>query len=354
MTNKEQKAFDRDIGKLADLTSEALDDLENEAIPLSKSLKESARIARLRNDYENLYWILFELSTTGQRLARKEAALEVAPHFTKDEFALLHKKTLDRYLEERTPYPGQGSNSDEHVLIFSVPEIELLLAEGDGVLLESAEHKYSSYDPQITDVRIMQHQTRIILSRIAQRVHDFLSKTEREILTGQIKSNIFESNHEYVLEQLDSISPDLKEMLERAERLSFEDNFESRSHALTSSRRVLKGIADYLYPPTKNEVTCHDGKKRILGDSKYINRLIQYIYDRNRHKDSKKLMKEEILSLSNRLDKLNDLASKGIHAKVDQFEVSQCVMQLFVIISELMKLNEAPFDIDVINIDLRS
>ena len=85
--------------RLLEITSKTLTEVEQENIPLSRALRISARIARLRSDYENLYWILFELRTIGQSQAKMKSALEVAPHYTREDFSQLHKKTLDFYLE---------------------------------------------------------------------------------------------------------------------------------------------------------------------------------------------------------------------------------------------------------------
>src|SRR5207302_1400562 len=50
---------------------------------------------------------------------------------------------------------------------------------------------------------------RAILERIRQRVHDFLTQTERELVYGQANADIFERNRQYVDARIRVIAPEV-------------------------------------------------------------------------------------------------------------------------------------------------
>jgi hypothetical protein len=179
-----------------------------------------------------------------------------------------------------------------------------------------------------------------ILERIKSRIHDFLSQTEKQLLYGQIHADIFEQNRQYVDLKLGELCPDaLAKFISAYQRMK-EDEPESWAQALTSCRRLLKSLTDVLYPAQDKPVIGHDGKERTLTDELYISRLWQYIFEQTSHSASGELLLVEVKDLGDRLDRIYDLACKGVHDEISKVEVNQCVIQTYILIGDLLRISE--------------
>lgn len=178
-----------------------------------------------------------------------------------------------------------------------------------------------------------------MIGRISTRVHRFLSTTEQQLYLGQVNSDIFERNRQYVDRRLLEVAPEAAEQFTAAyKRLDSDEGTEALTHALTSCRRALKSLADRLYPATNNEVTGSDGKPRVLTGDKFISRLWQYLHDRS--SAGARLTQAQVNDLGNRLERLNELSSKGVHATVNADDAHQCVIQTYLLIGDILRVSD--------------
>jgi hypothetical protein len=109
------------------LVQQALADLDRSEVRLSLVTRKAVRIARLRGDYENLYWLAMELRTLGDQEARHAIYYEVAPHLTREALEAIHKSSVDSYIARRTSKSIQGEGVDPDVggvLPFGLAELE--------------------------------------------------------------------------------------------------------------------------------------------------------------------------------------------------------------------------------------
>ena len=116
-----------------------------------------------------------------------------------------------------------------------------------------------------------------------------------------------------------------------------DDNPEKWATALTSCRRMLKALADKLYPATKN-VIKKGGKEIDLGEKKYINRLICYIEENSTHETLDKITNSNLKYIGERLDNIIEEACKGTHAKVDKEEAERCFMHVYMLIGDILEI----------------
>jgi hypothetical protein len=189
-----------------------------------------------------------------------------------------------------------------------------------------------------TKLRAWQTEAKSVLARQRGEIADYLAETERQILFGQVNSDVFERNRAYVDERLAALAPQALEQFEAAYRRHSEGDAEARSHALTSCRRVLKTLADVLYPPTDETVTGIDGVERKMTDDKFIMRLCQFAAEKTEGSASRELLVSQIGALGERLDALTRLTSKGVHADVSAAEVDQCLIQTYLAAGDLLRL----------------
>lgn len=179
-----------------------------------------------------------------------------------------------------------------------------------------------------------------IVSRVRQSVHDYLVKAESDILSSQTESTLFIRGEAYVLERLRTVAPEVLEKYRAAEKRIAEGTSEAYAQALTSCRRMIKALADALYPPSAEKIIGLDGKERDLGDDQYINRLMQFAINRLGKITYVKLVEETLKSLENRLNKLNSLSSKGVHSEVSLMEAQSTLMWTFFLTADFLRIED--------------
>lgn len=315
-----------------DLIREALADLEHTSSSLSSVLRICTRIARLTKDYDNLLWLLYELHPLLHHEAREEVVAEVSSHMSEKDFKALQVSTVARYIEERSVL------AEDKVSIYSVNEIEHLIQVGANVIAES---KIRGRRDMADEVAVNSDQLLLVLLRIQQRVHDYLSRAESILQDGSVFSGFADNNRRYVLEILSKELPSAESMLLEAEHRLQAGSTEAMTHALTSCRRALKDMADYLYPPRDGETICADGQKRVLSSDKYISRLHEFVYQIKSRPDIQSVLVDDLSQLGRKLDAVYDLTSKGVHAEVTSFEADLAVSRTYMIIGDLLRAKES-------------
>jgi hypothetical protein len=232
----------------------------------------------------------------------------------------------------------------------SVEELEskvaMLDAEIEWCVVPDGMHPVDLYfrDDQYKTLRVALRASgqsyRQVLSRIRRRVFTFFSQVEAQLAVGQVNSDIFERNREYVDSRLGVIAPDVLAMFASAYHRLAEGDVEATSQASTSCRRVLKAMADSLYPSDSVPVVCSDGKTRIMTDDKFISRLIQFVFEAMGKHASANLVMAEIQSLGPRIEKLHDLSNKGVHAVVTRTEADQCAIHTYLLVGDLLRIKD--------------
>jgi hypothetical protein len=178
-----------------------------------------------------------------------------------------------------------------------------------------------------------------IIFRVRSRVHQYLSIVEQQLLLGKVSSDIFQRNREYVDARLRDLAPDVLDQFAAAYERAEQGSPEALSHALTSCRRVLKSLADALYPAGPPAVGA-DGKPHAMTDDKIVNRLSQFVTEHRIGSVSGTVLIDEINRVSAQLRNLNNLASKGVHAKPSTQEVEQCLIQVYITVGDLLRLHD--------------
>jgi hypothetical protein len=283
---------------------------------------------------------------------RFRAIDEIIPHLTKEQFSYWHNKFYGIWVDERAVEHFDDDNNAVKGMLLpkGIAEIENDL---DHYIKTAAQavspqglHSLDLYYKEETNTavrriaRLQEKNCKNILSRVRNRVSVYLSSVEKQIMFGQIHADIFEENRLFVDRRLGEVCPDALVKFVAAYERTKENNPESWAQALTSCRRLLKSLADALYPPTDKPVKGADGKERTLTDENYVARLWQYVFERVRTKTSGGLLQAQIQDYGNRIDRLYALACKGVHSEVNKFEFNQCLIQTYVIAGDLLRLND--------------
>ena len=339
--------------RILNLVTEALDAIEAGGAPLSAVIRKCVRIARLRNDHLNLWWLEWEIVNITDEQQRFKILREIISHFSKEVYGHYRKAFSEAWIRERECAAINDDGEIEYedkMLAKGVAEIEIDFAHYRQIATDAQTplglHPLDLYfvDQSRAKLRSMAltiaSSYQSILERIKQRVHDYLSQAEKQLIFGQLHADIFEQNRQYVDLKLGQLCPDALEKFVAAYRRMQENTPESRAQALTSCRRLLKSLADVLYPPSDKPVLGADGKSRVLTEDRYVARLWQYVFEHTAHSASGELLLAQVQDLGNRIDRLYDLTNKGVHAEVSEFEVNQCVIQTYLLAGDLLRISE--------------
>jgi hypothetical protein len=104
----------------------------------------------------------------------------------------------------------------------------------------------------------------------------------------------------------------------------------------------VKAAADYHYPPRPEPVTCSDGIVRALGEDEYLNRLHEFCMRQFDANSSTALLRAEFEYPAAFIRRLNDVASKGVHAQVSALEARQGLLGVYLFLSNVIAKLNAP------------
>lgn len=332
------------------LTRAALDEFDNGTVPVSALVRKAQRIATLRPDHSVQIWLHMEntdLTTDGQERNNER-------HQLRENLKTLlgQDEGLQEYMRQYERWEYNHSTKDDtgktRVYGYSVGQLETelqnyLQAYDSAIVppnLIDADAGFAHIDSTKTRNILTPaiQKNRLVLEKIRSSVHDFLLRTEAELEHGRSQPTIFDRVQTHINKGLSEYAPDaLAEFVESTERLSSGETIHL-SHALTSCRRMIKALADALYPATDEDIVGTDGVTRNMNDEKYKNRLNQYVKDKLGKHTSTTVVQKTIDSLSSKLTALDALSGKGVHAKVTRGEAETCVVQTYLIAAELLSI----------------
>lgn len=337
-----------DTNVILELTRQAIADLDNGDVKLSAVLRSAIRIARLSNDPVWTWRLEKEMIDIEDEEARDRARNEAYAAIPRDRFDKIRERIVEDYIDERS-MTGRAQRSDTEPSMWgqSVPYTEIAIAQLEQdvtanrtarqIRLEQG-HPLGVFQDQSDEETLVQ--LRIVFERIRQRVHDYLTRVEQRLVFSQINTDIFGRYRQYVDSKLSVLAPDVLNKFSHAYERTATGDAEAYSQAAMMCRRVLKAVADIVYPGRSEKVTGKDGKLHSVTDQEYLNRLIQYLSESLESSTVRKAISSALEDLAKRLKTVNDLASKGDHSDISAAEVDLCVIQTYLLVGDILRVYE--------------
>jgi hypothetical protein len=170
------------------------------------------------------------------------------------------------------------------------------------------------------------------LSYVRKLAHEYAKELFKRLkFSGTVKS-CFDTLKDAVDDRLLEIKEELGEQLMLVFKALSSDKPEEWSHALTSCRRLIEGLADELYPPSEEK---RNG--RALGKGQYINRLWAFMDDSITSSSNKDLAKSHVDYLGAWLQGSYKLTNKGVHSGLTQIEATKAVFHTYLMISDILE-----------------
>ena len=245
---------------------------------------------------------------------------------------------FEEWMKERVPSKVDGPLSDSfgngEMIGGSIGSVirHALLMEGERPLASGPRVKLQMELRRELDLEIVE--------RTTHRVFTYLCMVERDLSYVGVNADIFERHRRRVESFLSQVSPQVLDQFTAAYRRAREDNAESKTHALTTCRRILESVANVVYPPRAAPVVDRSGTTRNVGPEAYVNRLWMFAADSISGSTHSKLLLATLQDFGSRIDTVYALANKGVHSDVTQAEVDTCVMQTYLLASEILLVFE--------------
>lgn len=176
-------------------------------------------------------------------------------------------------------------------------------------------------------------------SAFKSALHSYATEALISLEFGDVAESIFDRLRYDVDSFVRVRTPKAAEQLVAiAERIA-EGKTESLAEAMTSCRRLLLSLADALLPPSDTDWISSSGKPRKIGVDKYKNRLAAFIERSLASDGTKALLEKELEHLCARLDAIYDKTNKGVHADVTLEEARLTIIQAYILIGELARVD---------------
>jgi hypothetical protein len=311
------------------LLKEALDELEDQKGSICSGIQKLLRAARIVGEETVSRWCEIQLGKQEyvDPLKKYLDALVASSESN-------GKKAEQCLNEAQNKLNDVGLKAGQH---FSAAEIiHLMLDEAGGGLASIGfiEEKYADFvrTKRSNDNKLYKSNFSHRISYIRREAHDKATTLFNKLAFSETPRSTFDYLREEVDNKLLDLNPELAEKLMVAFKSVSSENPEEWSHALTTCRRLIEGIADELFPPTQ-EIT--NGRK--LGQAQYINRLWAFMDTAIESESNRKLAKAHIDLLGSYLENIHKLTNKGVHAALTKLEAVKTVFHTYLMLADILE-----------------
>ncbi|CAN7640926.1 hypothetical protein LJR260_004674 [Variovorax paradoxus] len=332
------------------------DHVENGAV--DKAVRAALRLSRRIGDHMGTAMFLRELYANSTEFA--QVIYDDTSHLKDEARKYLREQSLERWLRMRTmpdlPFVMNSGSGDDKRNVFVVSAADL---DAD---IEQCERSIAdmTIPPSMGEFDTAAFTDRFLSSKglLRQRIRtlqttktivldhcqNFAIKVERQ-LAAQVKTMSFLAEAQnQVQNYFKARSADVYDKLLKANQLLDSTSNEDQALLLTEVRRAIKAVADHFYAPRPGIHRCQDGVERKLGEEQYANRLYEFVHSEFKRSTSTELLRVETKHLLAFAERLNDLASKGVHADVTASEAKQGLLGLYMFLFNLCQRLEVKDD----------
>lgn len=323
------------------LSEEILRNFELNEIPTQQIILKCLRLARILNDIEGVEWLKqeshgFEKNQEGKLTSKAwEAAARSGRCFFKqnEEFEELSEFA---FTETIAVMETTILLSKQRMEVAHDPDIAISSHSGLSPRLPPDNKNERSMITQ----KVSEYTTKI--EKVKARLYEYVLNINYELKFGNITEDIFTHKRSIVDLKLLEISPEsIKKFISIYENLQ-SDNNEDWANAVHSCRRIIKEVADQLYPPSDEPIIKKGQDKPIkVGNEQYINRLVIYIENKSSSDKFTSVVGSHLKFIGERLDSIHEAANKGTHDNVTYEEAERYIIYTYLLLGDILSLEAA-------------
>ncbi len=321
-------------GDLLKQVATALDEFDDR--PLDVSARRAYRLARSRGDATMSHRLYLELRPVGGPDSdRIRTVTQIHSDRSYDEARQVNSELLEDHLSHRTPVRAGKVGEEAGIPIGSIAEMvaqHVSMSKLADRAVQAGDWAVASrYVENLAD-------RQEILERVRHFVHDYLVQTEVELMASDSVSSLL-SHHRLRVDQLLEIAaPALRDQLGAALRAAASGGPESRAQVLVTCRRVIEAVADHMFPASDEKHVSSDGTLRDVGQGNYRNRILAATEGKTTILRS---FRSALNDLAARLDSLDALVNKGVHADVSEAEMQFGLAQTYLLVGEFLAYRDS-------------
>lgn len=321
------------------LSSEILQNIERTELPLADIALKASRLARLLNDidYENI-------------MQYEVGGYPSTPNGITPEVWRL--ATLAGRVQEQQ---GDDSETKASAYISSISEFEQTINLAPTLLQSARDADFSvaSANPNqvlwtpstnILERKTIKGECAIAVRRLANSrklIYQYVLLKHYELKFSGISDDIFSRLRSRVDSDVGKLIPESINRFSSVYNNLLSENPEDWSNAVHSCRRILKDLADSLYPACEDKVIREGKKSKIikLGQDDYKNRLIAFIEITSSSKKFTSIVGSHLRFIGDRLDSIVEASSKGSHRTITtKEEADRYVIYTYLIVGDILSL----------------
>ncbi len=314
------------------LAEEILKNVELSELSFSSIVPKTLRLARLIGDTESMDWLRLEFS-----------GYPSLPEGVPQREWYLGARSGRHYKEK-----NKAGEIKELMRLESIGRIETEIESARmqlGVSIDpstsiSSANPYQTVFPPIGNtferntLRMSMANWRSVLDKIKTSVFEYVLSVYYQLKFGNVAESIFEENRKRVDDKLAKICPTgVKELVAAYENLQ-SSNESDWSNTANSCRRMLKELANAIFPPREET----DSKGIKLTEDAYINRLVAFVEQNSQSAKYRMIVGSQLSYLGDRLDAVNESASKGIHGIIAKQDASRLLIYTYLIVGDILSL----------------
>ena len=312
-----------------ELARELVDDIELSRLAPEQLLLKAARLGRLVDDRQIQEWLGWELNGYPNS-AEARTWMRRFGRFTDEKKSLGYwmplaavagtVASMQLQLQElKVPdinFAPSTANPNEYVTGFGGVTAEKITAPAKLVLARL--QGLTTAVTALTGIR----------SRVLSAIHSFAVGIHYELAFSGLAESIFEKHRTMIDTVLAERAPEVLEKIPSIyDRLS-EGDKEAVSQALNSVRRMIKALADHVYPPSDDERVV-GGETYQLGSDKVLNRIKLYLVDECDSGSRRDRLVKTLRSVHER-------CSAGTHGDVTPQEAQALFLQAYLVLGEIL------------------
>jgi hypothetical protein len=324
---------------------DAIEELESSKGSVLSGVQKLLRASQTLDNEKILVWCEIQLGTL-KYTEPLEQYLNALKAFNEEKTMITeknHKEALDK-LEELKLI------KDDH---YTMEELNAKVSKSGGgyVNIGFVEEKYADLVRRKTGNDGTYYKTKLNnhLNYVRKAAHHRATLLYNSIAFNDAPQTSFDVLKNQIDDKLLDINPELAEKLMTAFKGVSNNNSEEWSQALTTCRRFIENLADFLYPPRELQKSG-----RQLGQQQYINRIWAFMDEAIKSESNRELAKSHVDFLGAYLQKIHKLSNKGVHASLSRVEAIKTVFHTYLMVADILEYLDMDFSKEDIMLNIHS